>query len=291
MSGYIKAALHKYQHAAPARPEHAPHTWNTPVYGAKTQYVENETAIPALSAKDVKKFIQQLKVTLLYYVRAVDPTLIMSINVLASEQSRATSDTADKFIKLLNYCNSHPETRIRYHASDMILNIHSYVSYLSEIEAKRRAGGLFYMGNSAKTGKKLTNGKILIISTVLKHVMSSAAKAEIGAVFINSKEGAVLRTTLEELGHPQPPKPLETDNTTTTGYSNGPIKQKRTKAMDMRFYWIKDRVKQGQFNVYWGQGNQNLADYFTKHHSPAHHKRMREIYIHASEQTINWKGI
>jgi hypothetical protein len=53
---------------------------------------------------------------------------------------------------------------------------------------------------------------------------------------------------------------METDNTTATGYSNGTIKQKRTKAMDMRFYWIKDRVKQGQFNVYWGPGYQNLAD-------------------------------
>jgi hypothetical protein len=84
---------------------------------------------------------------------------------------------------------------------------------------------------------------------------------------------------------------METDNTTATGYSNGTIKQKGTKAMDMRFYWTKDRVKQGQFNVYWGPGYQNLADYFTKHHSPAHHKRMREIYIHANEQTINRKGI
>jgi hypothetical protein len=61
--------------------------------------------------------------------------------------------------------------------------------------------------------------------------------------------------------------------------------------MDMRFYWIKDRVKQGQFNVYWGPGFQNLADYFTKHHSPAHHKRMRDIYIHANEQPINREGI
>jgi hypothetical protein len=65
---------------------------------------------------------------------------------------------------------------------------------------------------------------------------------------------------------------METDNTTAIGYSNGTIKQKRTKAMDMCFYWIKDRVKLGQFNVYWGPGYQNLADYFTKHHSPAHHK-------------------
>jgi hypothetical protein len=108
----------------------------------------------------------------------------MPINVLASEQSKATSDTADKVIKLLNYCNTHPETRIPYHASDMILYIHSDASYLSEREAKSRAGVFFYMGNSADTANKLTNGEILIISTAIKHVMSSAAEAEIGAVFL-----------------------------------------------------------------------------------------------------------
>jgi hypothetical protein len=145
----------------------------------------------------------------------------------------------------------------------MILHIHSDASYLSENEAKIRAGELFYMGSDTKTNKKLTNGAI----------------------------GAVLRTTLEELGYPHPPTTMETDNTTVTGYSNGTIKQKRTKAMDMRFYWIKDRVKQGLFNVYWGPGYQNLANYLAKHHLPAHHKRMREIYIHADERPINWKGI
>jgi hypothetical protein len=90
-------------------PQHAHnmHTWNPPVYGSKTQYVENNTTSPALSAKDVNK-LQQLTGTLLYYSRAVDPTFIMPINVLASEQSKATADTADKVIKLLNYCNTHP---------------------------------------------------------------------------------------------------------------------------------------------------------------------------------------
>jgi hypothetical protein len=130
----------------------------------------------------------------------------------------------------------------------------------------------------------------LIISNVLTHVISSAAEAEIGAVFINANKGTFLRTTLEELGHKQSPIPMETDNTTATGYSNGAIKQKRTKAMDMRFYWIKDRVKQGQFKIYGGPGFQNLADYFTKHHSPAYHKRIRYVYIHADERPINRKG-
>jgi hypothetical protein len=92
--------------------------------------VTDKTSSPALSNKYVDK-LQQLTGTLLYYVRAVDPTLIMPINVLASEQSKATEVMANKVIKLLNYCNTHPETKIRYHASDMILHIHSDASYLS----------------------------------------------------------------------------------------------------------------------------------------------------------------
>jgi hypothetical protein len=167
--GYIKEALHKYEHAAPTGPEHAPHTWNPPVYGTKTQHVEDENNSPALSATDVSK-LQQLTGTLLYYTRAIDPTLIVSINVLASEQTKATADTADKVIKLLNYCTTHPETKIRYHASNMILYIHSDASYLSERESKIRSGGFFYMGSTADTANKLTNGSSLIISTVLKHL-------------------------------------------------------------------------------------------------------------------------
>jgi hypothetical protein len=155
-------------------------------YGAKTQFVDDKTSSPALSDKDVNK-LQQLTGTLLYYARVVDPTLIMPINVLASEQSNATEVTPDKVVKLLNYCNTHPETKIRYHAYDMILHIHSDDSYLSENEAKSRSGGFFYMGSNTKTDKKLTNGPILIISKVLKHVIYSAAEAEIGAVFINTK--------------------------------------------------------------------------------------------------------
>jgi hypothetical protein len=69
MPGYIKAALHKYHHPAPTRPEHAPHQWNPPVNGAKTQYVEDTQDSPALSPKDVTR-LQQLGGTLIYYARA-----------------------------------------------------------------------------------------------------------------------------------------------------------------------------------------------------------------------------
>jgi hypothetical protein len=111
MPGYTKEALHKYQHPSPTRPEHAQHQWNPPIYGAKTQYVEDTHDSPALSPKYVTR-LQQLGGTLLYYARAVDPPLIMPVNVLASEQARATAATADKIIKLLNYCTTHPEANL-----------------------------------------------------------------------------------------------------------------------------------------------------------------------------------
>jgi hypothetical protein len=63
----------------------------------------------------------------------------------------------------------------------MILNIHSDASYLSESEAKSRAGGFFYVGSNIESKNKLTNGAILIISMILKHAMpSAAAEEEIG---------------------------------------------------------------------------------------------------------------
>jgi hypothetical protein len=91
--------------------------------------------------------------------------------------------------------------------------------------------------------------------------------------------------------HPQTPTPLQTDNTTAMGYINYTIKQRRTRATGMRLYLVKDRVKQGQFHVYWDPGYQKLAYYFTKHHSPTHHKKMREMSIHASVQPMNRSGI
>jgi hypothetical protein len=113
----------------------------------------------------------------------------------------------------------------------------------------------------------------------MRNVMSSAAEAECGALFHNMKEAVPFRNTLEEMGHPQPATPIQVDNSTTLGFANQQIKQQKSKSMDMRFYWIQDRVKQKQFQVYWRPGHTNLADYFTKHHSPAHHQQSRTNYL------------
>ena len=85
------------------------------------------------------------------------------------------------------------------------------------------------------------------------------------------------------MGHSQPPNPVQVDNSTALGIATGTIKQPKSKAMDMRFYWIRDRKNQKQFNIYWKPGSTNKGDYFSKHFPPAHHSTVRPSYLHVTK--------
>jgi hypothetical protein len=122
------------------------------------------------------------------------------------------------------------------------------------------------LSNNTNSPKKpLSNGPLLYHTTVLKHVVSSIVEAEFGALFVNAEEGTVTPTKLTEMGHNQDAIELKTDNTTEDGVINSTVQQKRSKAMDMIFYWVKDIVEQGQFKFGWAPGDTNMGDYFTNH--------------------------
>jgi hypothetical protein len=161
----------------------------------------------------------------------------------------------------------------------MILHIHSDASYLSVSKAISLLGGFFYLGYNPPNGDKI-NGSILNVDSFIKNVVASAAESEVGACFKNSQTAAPLGVTLIEWGHKKPATPLSTENSTSYGILNETIKQKRSKSMDMKYYWLQDRVRQKQFDVYWRPGKDNLGDYHTKYHSAQHHKDMRPIILH-----------
>ena len=71
----------------------------------------------------------------------------------------------------------------------------------------------------------ILNGAILNLTAIMKMVLSSAAEAEFGALFHNTKEATPLHTTLEELSYPQPPTPTLIDNSTAVGLANDTVTQ------------------------------------------------------------------
>jgi hypothetical protein len=171
----------------------------------------------------------------------------------------------------------------------MILHIHSDASYLSVSNARSHLGGLFFCGDKSPHEDNL-NGSILNVASVIKHVVASVAESEVGACFQNAQSGAPLRVTLTELGQIQPPTPLRTDISTAFRILNETIKQKRSKATDMRYHWLSGRVRQKQFDVYWRPGRENLGDYHTKHHSAQDHKDMRGLILHQANSLQVLRG-
>ena len=169
-----------------------------------------------------KKHLQEVTGKFLYYSRAVDDTMQHSLNCLSTQVNNGTKRTKAALKHFLDYCYDNPNAVKLYVASDMILFIDSDAAYLVETEAKSRAGGFFYLGN--KDGK-LMNGSILILAKIIKFVMSSAAEAEIAALFMN-----------------------------------------------------------------WDNGKNNFADYFTKDHSPSHHKAVRPIYLFDQNNELDMRG-
>jgi hypothetical protein len=118
----------------------------------------------------------------------------------------------------------------------MILNIHSDAGYLNEPEARSRAGWNLFMSSKPINVEQHHNGAVLTLSTILRVVVTFAAEAEIGALYLNAKEGVNIRNILWEMGHPQPATPMQTDNATAHGILRGTCKQQRSEAIYMRCY-------------------------------------------------------
>ena len=139
----------------------------------------------------------------------------------------------------MDYAASQEEAILTYTKSDMVLAIHSDASYLSKSKARIRAGGSWFMAGHEEI--PANNGAVMNVSQIIKALMSSAAEAELGALFINFKLAVPARKTLEELGHPQPKTPMQTDNSTANGMLNNTIIPKSTKSIDMQFHWMRCR--------------------------------------------------
>jgi hypothetical protein len=119
----------------------------------------------------------------------------------------------------------------------------------------------------------------------MRNVLASATEAEAVALFHNAHAGVPLQTTLIEMSHPQGPTPIQTDNACNAGIANEIVKEISSKAIDMCFYWIRDRIHKCQSRVHWRRGIDNLVDYFTKHHSPAYHCLMCSRYLLQMQKT------
>jgi hypothetical protein len=280
MPGCIKKLLLKHKHGMPVKPQHCPYAPALKQYGAKAQAPLPMDILPKLSPNEIKE-IQCVIGSILFYACTVDITVLMVLSSIAIKQSKGTTNMMVKAKQLLDYLAMYPEATVCFCASDMIMNVHSDASYLSKFDAQSRSWGHFSMGWSLKDSDPIRlNGSFFTLCAILRFVVASAAEAKLGTLFLNCKEGMLFCLTLEELGHLQSKTPIHCDSATTVVIANNTVKRQQSCSMEMRYFWVCDKVAKDAYDVKWHPGHENLVDYQSKHHPVAHHTAVHPVYIH-----------
>ena len=85
MLTYVTAALKRFNHTQPRKPQHQPYPHIKPIYVSTAQYTTHTNTSPPLTPED-KKFIQEVTGTFLYYARAVYTTMLTALNTISTQQ-------------------------------------------------------------------------------------------------------------------------------------------------------------------------------------------------------------
>jgi len=218
MPGYVESVLLKFNHLK-TKQRDAPHEWMVLAYGAKVQYAPDDDDSLALNDNQ-KTTIQKIVGGLLYYVFAINSTMLVALCDITNNQSSPTQCTRQAVDCLVDYSASHTNAKIRFEASEMILWEHSDASYLSLPRANSRAGAVNFLvqkwpdlKKTPKLRSKL-NGFVHVVSKIIRPIVSSAAESEIVVAFLTAQGAVPIRTTLADMGQHQPATLIVVDNST-----------------------------------------------------------------------------
>ena len=261
MPGYVARALKRFN-ITPTKPVHSPLPYQYPIFGQPTQLVVVDTT-PPLDAAGIK-WVQEVVGVFLFLARAIDVMSLCALSKLDTQQSAPTENTKSQINHFLRYMSTWSEPSVTFWQSEMILKIDSDGSHQCERNSGSRAATYQYCGNS---NDDMINGSIYAASTVIQTVTSAVAETEYAATYLACKPGSTIRDTLADMGHPQQATLVTCDNSAAVRIGNGLVNQKRTKAVDMRYHWVRDRVKDSIFKLVWTPGRASISDFFTKIHS------------------------
>ena len=100
--------------------------------------------------------------------------------------------------QLLDCCATYPDDGITYRVSSVVLAAHSDSGFNNKSRSRSRAGAHIFLSENNNIPR--WNGPLLTIAQIMKYVVSSAAEAEMRALFLTAKEMVPLRNTLQEIG-------------------------------------------------------------------------------------------
>jgi hypothetical protein len=242
----------------------APH-----VYGPQQQHAKRDTSRRLDPAR--LKALERIGGAILWAAIAVRNDVHSEISIILSDKNKS-ENTWRALMHLVGYLRQHPERGIAYYASDMILVAHSDANFASK---QSRSGGYYFLGR--RDDPSFINGAIMTMSGLQTLATACVAESEYIALFTNAKNCLALRHILTVLGYPQQTTPIYCDNLCAVGIANDDIKIKRMKYVDIKYHWVRDRVRSKCISVHHIASRLNVSDYFTKTHPISKHLEGMDI--------------
>ncbi len=149
------------------RIQHCPYSPKPKRYGTDTQSPLPSNNTQKLTNSEIKQ-VQKIVGSILYYAGMVNMTVLMALSMIASKRTKGMECTLEKAYQVLDHLAMHHNAMVQFCASNMVMNIHLDVSYLSKPNACSRACGHFFMGSLPIYGKPIKlNGAFHTLCSIL----------------------------------------------------------------------------------------------------------------------------
>jgi hypothetical protein len=224
-----------------------------------------EDSSPPLTPSKAEVF-HSLVAKIQYIAKRVRPDILTSVSFLGSRAHVATENDWNKLAYLFGYIESTRHYGIDFRRGAVV-----------EIAAYVDAAFMCHDGMVSRSGLvvAIAGACICAVSRKQELVTKSSTEAELVALSDMSNNVLWIRQILEEMGYKQGPTVVHEDNLSTIALiTNNVTHRQSTKHVNLRYFFIRDRIRTGELQVQHVPSAIQVADMMTKPLDPTQLRRL-----------------
>jgi hypothetical protein len=216
-----------------------PGTARTP--GTDGLFDVRDTALPV--PEEVRAWFHKHVAMILYPAKRAKPELLTAASYLATRVTKCDSDDVDKLIRLVRYIRGTRDMGLILRPGASGIRVHLFVdaSYGVHVDGRSHTGSCVVIGDL---------GAVHCRSAKQQIVTKSSTEAELVAMSDSANQGLFLRNFLVHQGYRMPAVIVYQDNMSCMALlARGRSRGERTRHIDIRYFWMKDRVDKGEASI------------------------------------------
>jgi transposase InsO family protein len=228
--------------------------------------VQNKGYIQDEKPFENERLFKQLIGSLIYLSNSTRPDICFSVNQLARNMQKPRMEDWKSGKRILRYLQGTKDIKLIYSKEKSELCGFSDASYAEDKKDRHSTSGQVHLKNGGAISWKSKKQKIVSLSSM---------EAEYIALTDATKEGIWLKKMEKELNGNQTILTIYEDNQSAIKTANNKIHNDRSKHIDVRFHFIREKIENGELKLVYCPTEYMVADIMTKALGKVAHVRLR----------------